>query len=349
LPISDPILTKAPSLVKDFTRIDKSAFNPSLGVVGGIFVVAPIVLAIAIHELALFCTVLGALLIALIEGLPVVPAGRTLLMVCFTIGAAMGMGTLVATAGPILSPTLFAVSLFVILLARGRRNWASVGTFTAVAFSLGIGLPGASFQEAGVRTIFTLMGVFWGVLGVELRRYAMARRKKSLKIAASMLPISQMSRAENLRSAFVLAIACALGFSLGYALGFPRDYWVPITILFTVRPNISVTITFTSLMAAGTLVGAAAAAAITILIGNAPYFFATLLLLIGFLLFSLRGVNFGIMQVFVSSFIIILLNIVFPGQWYLAIYRVVDVAIGIGISLATVELLGVFRKTSTWL
>ncbi len=342
-------MTKAPSLLKDFTRIDRSGFNPSLGAMGGIFVVSPIILAVVIHQLDLLFTVIGALLIAMMEGQPIAPSGRILLFACFTEGVALGIGTVAATTGGILSLILLGVSLFVILLARGRLNWASVGTFTAIAFALGIGIPGASLQEAGIRAIFALIGGFWGVLGVELRRTIMARRKKSFESAGSALPTSQMSRAENLRSAFVLAIACAIGFSLGFVLGFPRDYWVIFTIILTVRPSISLTITFTSLMAAGTIVGAVIAAAITILISNDPYFLTALLLLIGFLLFSLRGVNFGIMQLFVSSFIIVLLNIVFPGEWYLAIYRVVDVAIGIGISLAVVELLGVFKKTSTWL
>ncbi len=342
-------MTKASSLVKDFTRIDRSGFNPSLGAMGGIFVVAPLILAVVIHELALLFTVIGALLIVMMEGQPIVPSGRILLIACFTVGAAIGIGTIAATTGGSLSLILLAVSLFVILLARGRLNWASVSTFTAIAFALGIGLPGASLQEAGLRAIFALIGAFWGVLGVELRRSVMERRKRSVKIAASTLPTSQMSRAENLRSAFVLAIACAIGFSLGTVLGFPKDYWVIFTIIVTVRPSISLTLTFTSLMAAGTIVGAVIGGATSILIGNETYLLTALLLLIGFLLFALRGVNFGIMQVFVSSFIIILFNIVFPGEWFLAVYRVADVTIGIGISLAVVGLLGVFKKTQTWL
>lgn len=341
-------MTKASSLVKDFTRIDRSGFNLSLGATGGIFVITPMILSVVIHEPILLFTVLGALLIALMEGQPAAPTRRIVLIACFTEGAAIGIGTLAATTGHILSLILLAVSLFVILLARGRLNWGPVGTFTAVALALGIGIPGASLQEAGIRASFAILGGFWGILGVELRRYGVMRRKKTVKIAASALSTSPMSHAENLRSAFVLAIACTLGFSLGFVLGFPRDYWVIFTIIFTVRPSISLTITFTSLMAAGTIVGAVIAAVITILIGNDPYFLLALVLLIAFLLFSLRGVNFGIMQVFVSLFIIVLLNIVFPGEWYLAFYRIVDVAIGIGISLAVVELLGVLKKTS-WL
>lgn len=342
-------MTKASSLIKDFTRIDRSGFNPSLGLVAGIFVVAPLFLALGVHQLILFFTVLGTLLIALMEGQPIVPPLRIILCACFAEGAAIGIGTLAATMGRALSPILLGASLFVILLGRGRVNWGPVSTFTAIAFAVGIGLQGASIQEAGVRAIFALAGGFWGVVGVELRRSILARRKRSFKNAAAALSISPMPRAENLRSAFVLAIACALGFSLGFILGFPRDYWTVFTIILTVRPNISLTVIFTSLMAAGTIVGALIGAAMTISMGNDPEFLAILLLVIGFLLFSLRGVNFGIMQVFTSSFIIVLLNILYPGEWYLAIYRVVDVAIGIGISLAVVELLDLFKKTSTWL
>jgi hypothetical protein len=50
--------------------------------------------------------------------------------------------------------------------------------------------------------------------------------------------------------------------------GFPRDYWVVATIILTVRPSISLTTSFTALMAAGTVVGALVAAVISIAVGK---------------------------------------------------------------------------------
>lgn len=158
-----------------------------------------------------------------------------------------------------------------------------------------------------------------------------------------------MPRSEMLRSAFLLAVACAIGFSIGFAFGFPQDYWVVATIIFTVRPSISLTTSFTALMSAGTVIGALIAAVITITVGKDPYLLDAFLFVLAILLFSSRGVNFGLMQILLTSYIIVLLNIAFPGEWYLALYRIIDVGIGVGISLILIELLEVLKKTSTWL
>jgi hypothetical protein len=46
-------------------------------------------------------------------------------------------------------------------------------------------------------------------------------------------------------------------------------------------------------------------------------------------------------QIFLVPFVIILINIIYPGQWQLAEIRIVDVVIGGAIVVLTVYLLGI--------
>jgi hypothetical protein len=58
------------------------------------------------------------------------------------------------------------------------------------------------------------------------------------------------------------------------------------------------------------------------------------------LLFAVIGVNTILIQIFLVPFIIILLGIYYPGQWYISLFRIIDVAIGGAIAVAMVYLRG---------
>ena len=48
--------------------------------------------------------------------------------------------------------------------------------FTAIIFAVGVGLPGYSIQSAGLRTLFSLIGMLWALLGIEIQRFAISHR-----------------------------------------------------------------------------------------------------------------------------------------------------------------------------
>jgi uncharacterized membrane protein YccC len=93
-----------------------------------------------------------------------------------------------------------------------------------------------------------------------------------------------------------------------------------------------------AMMVLGTIAGATIAAAVTLGVGNV-YALEILLFAFGITMFATRGVNFGLVQVSFTPFLIILLNLLYPGEWYLAEVRILDVAIGGAIAVATVYVL----------
>ena len=144
---------------------------------------------------------------------------------------------------------------------------------------------------------------------------------------------------EALRSALLVGIASALGYTIGLVLGLPRDFWIVITIILAIRPNPNLTITFASMMVMGTIAGSIIAAVITLETSN-HYLVLALLFSFAVVLFAVIGVNIILIQIFLVPFIIILLSIYYPGQWYISLFRILDVAIGGAIAVAMVYLNG---------
>jgi hypothetical protein len=341
--------TRSRQFFNDITRLDKSKFSLTAGLTDAAFDIAPAILALAIQQPALFLTTFGAIFFTFIEEqLPGIST-RFLIVACFIGSAAFGLGTLAATTSHLLSIFLLGIAVFAALTTRVSTKWAPVGSITAMIFAVGVGLPGSSIQSAGERTLFPLIGMLWALLGVEIHRFALSHRRilqqqplsesKSATIGGVSSNEGQATpRLEVLRSALLIGIASALGYAIGLALGFPRDYWVVITIILAVRPSLSLTITSTSMIVIGTLAGAMIAAVITLEISN-PYLLLALLFSFAVMTFATRGVNMMLMQIFFAPFIIILLNIYYPGEWYLSFIRIVNVAIGGAIAVAMVYLL----------
>jgi uncharacterized membrane protein YccC len=135
----------------------------------------------------------------------------------------------------------------------------------------------------------------------------------------------------------MIGIASAIGYTIGLVSGLQRDFWAVLTIIIAIRPSPSLTISFTSMMVFGTIIGALIAAVITLENSN-PYLRLALLFSFAVMVFATMRVNVVLTQIFLVPFIIILLNIYYPGQWYLSFIRILDVAIGGAIAVAMVYL-----------
>jgi uncharacterized membrane protein YccC len=241
---------------------------------------------------------------------------------------------------------LLGSGVFLALLLRGYPKWGQTGTFVAVIFAVGVGLPGGSIRAAEIEALYMLLGGVWALLGIWLQWLisARGRSEERPKVAATPQPNQAAkalgSQSAPLEAALVIAVAAALGFVLATALELPRDFWVVVTVIVTVRPNRDLTVSFTAARAVGTVVGALIATAVVVAT-NSPYLLAPLLFAFSFLTFSMRGVNTVLLQVFLVPFIIILLNIIYPGEWYLALDRILDTLIGGGIAVIVASSLDV--------
>lgn len=335
---------------KDIIYLDKSSFSLTAGLRAAAFIIAPIILAFVTRQPALFLAAIGAIVLtATAKMLPTIPL-RILLLSCFTDAASFGLGTLAATTGHLFSPVLLGIAVFAALAVWANTKWAAVDTYTAIIFTIGVGLPGSSIQSAGLRTLFSLIGMLWALLGIEIHRFALSHRKiqqlswsESVAITTEEQQQQQQQpstpRLAALRSALPIGIVSALGYTVGLVLGLPRDFWIVVPIILAIRSTSStLTMTFTSMMIIGTIAGALIATVITLETNN-HYLLLALLFFFAVVVFATLGVSITLTQIFLVPFVIILLNLYYPGQWYLPFIRILNVAIGAAIAVAVVYLL----------
>ena len=166
------------------------------------------------------------------------------------------------------------ISLAMLLGVQPGR--AQVGTFTAIFFAVGVGLPGGSISDAGERLVLSLLGGLWAFLGIYLRLYFASRRKSLGGVGSSTKEtlaetISQATPLANQSDAppqtSTVGAASAVGLTVGLLLGLRRDFWIVVTIILGLPPSIPATINFSSMIVVGTLVGALIPASVTFL-GN---------------------------------------------------------------------------------
>jgi len=338
--------------LSEITRLDRSNFSASHGFRAAVLVVAPLVLGFATgHPDFVFAT-LGAMFVTNTEGpnaarLPI----NILLVACFAEASAFGLGTLAGLTDIVAVP-LLGLGVFIALATFGDQKFALVGRFTAIFFAVGVGLPGGSAGGAVERFWLSLLGGLLALLGAWLHR-SLTSGKASIRPAGSSESLSlrlkryaRLQRpgpaaleSESFRNAVAVGAASALGLTIGLALGLPRDFWIVVTTIIALRPRLGPTVNFTAMMVVGTIAGAAIAGAITIGVSNV-YLLEGLLLVFATTMFASRGVNLGLFQVFFTPFIIILLNLLYPGQWQLAEIRILDVTIGGAVAILTVYLAG---------
>jgi uncharacterized membrane protein YccC len=176
--------------------------------------------------------------------------------------------------------------------------------YTAIIFTIGVGLPGSSLQSAVLRTLFSLTGMLWALLGVEIHRFALSHRRIQLSGSESAAITTEEQqqqpptpRLAALRSALPIGIVSALGYTVGLILGFPRDFWIVVPIILAIRPTSStLTMTFTSMMIIGTIAGALIATVITLETNN-HYLLLALLFSFAVVVFATLGVSITLTQI----------------------------------------------------
>jgi uncharacterized membrane protein YgaE (UPF0421/DUF939 family) len=339
--------------LSDIARLERFAFSLSTGFRAAVFAITPLVIGFATGHLESVLVTFGALFVINTEGPPAtaIPL-RFLILGCFTEAAAFALGTLASTAGP-LAILLVGVGVFIALVAGLDPALTQVGTFTAVAYAVGMGLPGGSAAAAGDRLWLFLLGGLWAFLGAWLH-WSSKSNSGSRRANQVSAPFSEQLNSyfkvitlggrpyhsAAFRHAIAVGVASAFGLAIGLALGLPRDFWIVVTIITGVRPKIGPTIRSASMVVMGTIAGAAIAAGITLEISDL-YLLGGILFAFAVFMFATRGVNPVLSQVFFTPFIIILLDILYQGRLQLAEVRILDVTIGGAIAIATVYLLGI--------
>lgn len=244
---------------------------------------------------------------------------------------AFGVGGLVANLADPLEIALVAVVVTAVLLVARHPRWAGVGLVTAIMFVIATGLPPVDALDAGARSIAVLAGAAFAFAGwLVLNRFL-----PPLRAATGPAPAEarrSIPLAHALPHATVVGVTVAAGLAIGLALGFQRDYWIMLTILVALRAGFSSTISFATARVAGTVVGASLAFGLTLFTNDLAILVPVLAISAALTLAS-RAVNTTFYTVWVTLFIIGLVNLLYSGGPGFAVVRILDTLVGGGLAM----------------
>jgi hypothetical protein len=336
---------------RDFLRslisFDASQLTVISGVKIGLFVITPLVIGLFLNRIseAIFVT-LGTMTVSMVEGQrPEWATNNILLLVCVIYGSAFAVGIVVSTTGFLLIP-LYALGLFLISYAGVYPRLVNISSVCSIVFSIGIGLSGFSISGAGEGFLLYFVGGLWALFGVvipilhstskqklttvsvPLRRPGFTYREKLTPLSSNLSVSSQ-----PFRFSVVFSIIGAIGLLIAVDLGLTKASWVLITIcVLFMRSEISTTFSFSTMRIIGTIFGAAIGSATTTYVHN-----QSLLLLFLFMFasvyFVVRNTNYALTTLFLTPFVLVLLNILSPGQTSLAQARLLDTLVGVALAL----------------
>ena len=133
------------------------------------------------------------------------------------------------------------------------------------------------------------------------------------------------------RHAVRLTSTVLCGYTIGTLLTVQNPYWIMLTIIVIMRPVYGLTKSRSIQRVYGTLIGAAIALGIVLLTQN-PYFYGTLSAISLVFAFSLLQRNYAGAAVFVTLNVIFLYALIRPDAFTVIQFRVVDTALGAGLS-----------------
>jgi uncharacterized membrane protein YccC len=313
----------------------------------GLFTLVPLLIGFALGSpISGVIATLGALNVFNVDlmGGPKGPA-RLLAFSVVANSLAFGAGTLVGLVPEPGIVPLIALGTFLPLLAGLRAHGGQVGLIAAVVFVIAVGLGGATAAEAPARALLIGAGGAWALFGAMIPRWWPRLRAVSPP-RPPLLPHEYPGKGLG-RVAFpaVVAATTAIGFFVGARLEVVRDFWVMLTILLALQPQLAATFEFGVLRIAGTIAGAAIAYTITVSLTDG-WVLGEILALAAILMYATRTVNYIVYATALTVFVIVLLNFVVAGGSTLALVRVVDTALGGGLALVAGALLWVAYRPS---
>jgi hypothetical protein len=342
---------KGKTWLRDFlhslTSFDVGQLTVISGVRIGLFVIAPLVTGLFLNRVpeAIFAT-LGTMNVSMVEGQrPEWATNNILILVCVIYASGFAVGIVVSTTGFLVVP-LYALGLFIISYTGAYPRVVNISSVCSIVFSIGIGLPGSSISVAGEGFLLYFVGGLWALLGVVIPLLHSTSKPKPTTVSVplhhpgftyreKLAPLlSNLSvRSQPFRLSVAFSIIGAIGLLIAVDLGLTKASWVLITIcVLFLRSEISTTFSFSTMRIIGTIFGAASGSVITTYIHN-----QSLLLLFLFLFasvyFAVRNINYALTTLFLTPFILVLLNILSPGQTSLAQARLLDTLIGVALAL----------------
>lgn len=134
------------------------------------------------------------------------------------------------------------------------------------------------------------------------------------------------------RYALRLGIAIACGVVLSQGLHIINGYWIPLTILFVMKPDFAGTKERAAQRLSGSVIGGILAALIASLVHNEALLIMLLVIFAFYTYMHLSG-NYGVFVLFLTGLVVMLFAVSIPGDWVIALIRIENTLIGVAITV----------------
>jgi hypothetical protein len=327
--------------------LDVSLLSKYSGLRIGLFVITPLLIGLILHHVseAIFAT-LGTMNVIMVEGRrPDWATDEILVLVSIIYASVFTIGILISTTGLLLVP-LYALGLFMISYIGVYPRAVNIALVCSVVFSIGIGLPPHTISGIAESFLLYFVGALWGVLGVTIPFLSSRSKPKATAISTELyhfgvayreklkpLLINISLRSESFKFSIFFAVTGAFGLLIALDLGLTKASWVLITIcILSLRSEISTTLTFTLMRIIGTIGGVIIGSVITTNVHN-QWLLLSFLFVLASVYFAVRYTNYVLASLLITSLILVLLNILSPGQTSLPQARLLDTLIGAALAL----------------
>ena len=295
-------------------QVERRGIDPLSGLAGAAASCAPLALGIAAGEPEIgVVACFGGLNAAL-----AVPRGVLRKRLGWGFGATLACSLSVALATAVQGSVAasVAVAFTWIGLAAILRTFGPSGGLTAFVtgaiFVIANGIPAESL-DVGTRVVWFLLG---SLAGVVLMAAAYTRNAPPPRPVATPLATALVRGARALRHAIVadallrahalrLASTVAATTLLYQLLELQHGYWVPLTVLFVLRPSYGETLERIAMRAAGTVLGLLIATPLAELIGGADLLEALAIVLAAALSYSLLAIEYALFTAAITAFAVI--------------------------------------------
>jgi uncharacterized membrane protein YccC len=129
------------------------------------------------------------------------------------------------------------------------------------------------------------------------------------------------------RHALRVGVAVMLGVAISLFFHLPHGYWMPLTTLIILKPSFGDTRERLVQRVGGTVLGGLIAALLAALIYN-PLILYLLVFLMGLAAFTYYSRNYTVYAVFMTPFIVLILDLGHPGNWQVALVRMLNTIMG---------------------
>jgi uncharacterized membrane protein YccC len=150
-------------------------------------------------------------------------------------------------------------------------------------------------------------------------------------------------RSSAFRHAIRLSLTVAVATAVAEISGLARGYWLPLTVLFVLRPDFGSTFTRGLQRYTGTALGVVLATLITAALHPGPYALAALIIVLSFAVSALLYANYGLFTLSITAYVIFF--VAYAGvhdEFATALDRLLDTTIGATITL------GIYALWPTW-